>query len=67
MTKTVFTAAIGETAEDRNKHLQQLLVGYKKAEAKTGAGQKADAGITVAQWFASGRVAVDHVLMRRLP
>lgn len=67
MTKTVFAADIGGTTEERNKHLQQLLVGYKKTEAKTGAGQTADAGIMVAQWFASGRVAVDHVLMRRLP
>ncbi len=109
MTKTFFAADIGETTEGRNQHLQQLIVGYKraeilfdpimedqpsnanttdreiytikdrahsvlaklfgevKAEAKTGAGQKADAGITVAQWFASGRVPVDHVLMRRLP
>ncbi len=109
MTKTFFAANIGETAEERNKHLQQLLVGYKRAEilfdpiiqdppsnanttdreiytikdcahavlakllgevkteVKTGAGQKADAGITVAQWFASGRVPVDHIVMRRLP
>ncbi len=109
MTKTVFAADIGETTGERNKHLQQLLVDYKRAEilfdpimedqpsnanttnreihkikdrahsvqakllgevkteAKTGAGQKANAGVTVAQWFASGRVPVDHILMRRLP
>lgn len=108
-TKTFFAENIGETADKRNKHHQQLLVGYKRAEilldpiledqpsnanttdreiytikvrahsllakllgevkteAKTGTGQKADAGITVAQWSASGGVPFDHILMRRLP